>query len=544
MPRRKQLNPQPVKLDSEDDVGPTDPASLVLESDFLLGQDLQFGDNDTEHKILDPERDTEDPADLGFGVFPLCDEDCPSFTPLSMESQADESERDEGGADLTCTHCGHSLSLTGPYCPRCGNKGKGRGFSSASNPQEEDESGAFDRGGDDNRDGPPKLHSCKLCSFSSRYSNHVKRHMKTHNGEKPYRCPLCAYASAQLVNLQRHLRIHTGEKPYSCAHCAFACSSLGNLKRHQRMHAQESRSSCLSLEKHATGHQAAREGEEPGASAEAEAQLSDSAPHANHDGDYVSGYSEKHRQAPGARAEGGTMDGPGGGSGARGRANALPELLFPFTCRLCGVVLEDEDGTSAQICSSCTLDMLSKGPASSPGGERGDRAFSCAMCPFTTQYPNHLARHMKTHSGEKPYKCPQCDYASAHFDNLKRHHRVHTGEKPYKCQLCDYACGNLANLKRHQRIHSGAKPFQCGVCSYSCNQSMNLKRHMLRHTGEKPFRCQECPYTTGHWDNYKRHQRKHGHAAHGWVKVQLPHNEEEMEEDEEEEEEEEEEEDV
>ncbi|KAG9337477.1 hypothetical protein JZ751_028668 [Albula glossodonta] len=46
-------------MDSEDDVGPTDPASLVLESDFLLGQDLQFGDNDTEHKILDPERDTE-----------------------------------------------------------------------------------------------------------------------------------------------------------------------------------------------------------------------------------------------------------------------------------------------------------------------------------------------------------------------------------------------------------------------------------------------------------------------------------------------------
>lgn len=81
-----------------------------------------------------------------------------------------------------------------------------------------------------------KLNSCPLCGFSSRYTNHVKRHMKTHNGEKPYRCSLCSYASAQLVNLQRHLRIHTGEKPYKCDHCTFACSSLGNLKRHQRMH--------------------------------------------------------------------------------------------------------------------------------------------------------------------------------------------------------------------------------------------------------------------------------------------------------------------
>uniref|UniRef100_A0AAR2LV13 C2H2-type domain-containing protein n=1 Tax=Pygocentrus nattereri TaxID=42514 RepID=A0AAR2LV13_PYGNA len=206
----------------------------------------------------------------------------------------------------------------------------------------------------------------------------------------------------------------------------------------------------------------------------------------------------------------------------------LPVLLFPFTCRVCGSVLEDEEGAATQICGKCALDMLSKGSPASP--DKGDKLYSCSSCSFITQYPNHLARHMKTHSGEKPYKCTQCNYASAHFDNLKRHHRVHTGEKPYKCHLCDYACGNLANLKRHERIHSGAKPFQCGVCNYSCNQSMNLKRHMLRHTGEKPFKCQECAYTTGHWDNYKRHQKKHGHSTEGWIKMPLPEKEEEEEE--------------
>lgn len=214
-------------------------------------------------------------------------------------------------------------------------------------------------------------------------------------------------------------------------------------------------------------------------------------------------------ETSGGTSRGGVADSP-----------ALPPTLFPYTCRLCGVVLEDEDGTSAQICAKCTLEMLTKdSPSPNSPGERSDKVYTCAACPFLTHYPNHLARHMKTHSGEKPYKCPQCDYASAHFDNLKRHHRVHTGEKPYKCHLCDYACGNLANLKRHQRVHSGAKPFQCAVCSYSCNQSMNLKRHMLRHTGEKPYKCQECGYTTGHWDNYKRHQKKHGLATDGWVKA-------------------------
>lgn len=86
---------------------------------------------------------------------------------------------------------------------------------------------------------PPKLYSCSLCTFSSHYSNHLKRHMRIHDGQKPYRCPVCPYASAQLVNLQRHARTHTGEKPYRCHHCNYACSSLGNLRRHQRMHTQE-----------------------------------------------------------------------------------------------------------------------------------------------------------------------------------------------------------------------------------------------------------------------------------------------------------------
>lgn len=88
-------------------------------------------------------------------------------------------------------------------------------------------------------DVPAKLYSCSLCAFTSRYSNHLKRHMRIHDGQKPYRCPVCPYASAQLVNLQRHGRTHTGEKPYRCLQCSYACSSLGNLRRHQRMHTEE-----------------------------------------------------------------------------------------------------------------------------------------------------------------------------------------------------------------------------------------------------------------------------------------------------------------
>uniref|UniRef100_A0A673L534 Zinc finger protein 513 n=1 Tax=Sinocyclocheilus rhinocerous TaxID=307959 RepID=A0A673L534_9TELE len=425
-------------------------------------------------------------ADMGMPVYGFSDEDCSSYNRLSMESDFEdprdtESEREEMGPDttfapyLSCRQCGQllgdplsdALDLDGLYCLQCG--AEGGDADRQDRPLEEAHptdtaQGKVNRGRSTSDGSSCKTYSCKLCSFSSRYSNHLKRHMKTHNGEKPYQCQQCAYASAQLVNLQRHVRTHTGEKPYKCEFCTFACNSLGNLKRHQRMHMQEKDLNCSQCDFRANNSHSLN----------------------------------KHMMNchPPALLH---------AEGLAKESDPLPELLFPFTCRVCGAV-----------------------SPSSP--EKGDKLYSCTSCPFVTQYPNHLARHMKTHSGEKPYKCPQCNYASAHFDNLKRHHRVHTGEKPYKCRVCDYACGNLANLKRHERIHSGAKPFQCSVCSYSCNQSMNLKRHMLRHTGEKPFKCQECGYTTGHWDNYKRHQKKHGHSAEGWLKMQLPEKEEEDEE--------------
>ncbi|XP_016387234.1 zinc finger protein 513-like isoform X1 [Sinocyclocheilus rhinocerous] len=548
MPRRKQQNPQPVKLDSEDGLGTVRPASLTFESDFLMGQELEFSDPDNDNKIIGLEKFS---ADISLPGFPLGDEESSPFSRLSMESDADdlratESEREERVSEsafpsyLSCRGCGQLLEdplgpgmdLVGPFCMHCC-KGNANGvvdrkLCSGLVLQAESRGGGNEGAGGE--DGSLKLHSCTLCGFTSRYTNHVKRHMKTHNGEKPYGCPLCSYASAQLVNLQRHLRIHTGEKPYKCNHCTFACSSLGNLKRHQRMHAAVSpgQSAPQPISGNGLNHITTGQKEKEAAPAPTEvpgAVQSAPRPHMGRDGNYLhalDGLRLAQQSSTGLLQSGQAASEPA----------SLPPMFFPFTCRLCSMALDDEDGSSAQICAKCTLEMLTKDTPGCPA-ERGDKVYTCAACPFLTHYPNHLARHMKTHSGEKPYKCPQCDYASAHFDNLKRHHRVHTGEKPYKCHLCDYACGNLANLKRHQRVHSGAKPFQCTICNYSCNQSMNLKRHMLRHSGEKPHKCQECGYTTGHWDNYKRHQKKHSLTTDGWVKVQMPGNEEEVEDEEE-----------
>ncbi|XP_074676562.1 zinc finger protein 513 isoform X1 [Strix aluco] len=501
MPRRKQSHPQPVKgecaagpgggggggpavtrgarcvaADAEDGPEETAGAALVLPGDLLLGRGLAFEKGPPADTLV---------GKIAIPAYALSDDDCSSgYQQLSVESDPEEGG-EPGPAALPCRQCGLQLAASlGQSCLQC----------------------AGAEGGRSQR----IVYSCQLCPFASHYSSHLKRHMKTHNGEKPFACPQCAYASAQLVNLTRHLRTHTGEKPYRCTCCSFACSSLGNLKRHERVHSQDKPFQCAAcdyrcnqsrnLKRHMLSHRLP-EGEGP------------------HRRD-----KDPEPLLPELSLHVGSGSGPflPGCARLRGEeAAALPELLFPFTCRMCGLVLDDgfaqDEGLAEQVCGRCSLAVLGTEPGASPRKGAGDKGFACSLCPFVTHYPNHLARHMKTHSGEKPFACPLCPYASAHLDNLKRHQRVHTGEKPYKCQLCDYACGNLANLKRHGRIHSGDKPFQCSLCSYSCNQSMNLKRHMLRHTGEKPFQCRDCSYTTGHWDNYKRHQKIHGHTAESWV---------------------------